>query len=87
MQAFEQSIYPELAEFGGIRRLIGVLDETSYEVGGMVMETPGGWRYNATLTNTGEAVLLQGTLGTLALTALMVERSMGTSASLAMAKR
>ena len=60
MQAFEQSIYPELAEFGGIRRLSGVLDETSYEVGGMVLQTPAGWHYSAVLTNTGEAILLQG---------------------------
>ena len=42
MQAFEQSIYPELAEFGGIRRLRGGLDETSYAVGGMVLPTPAG---------------------------------------------
>ena len=68
MQAFEQSIYPELAEFGGVRRLSGVLDEPSYEVGGMVMETPGGWRYNATLTNTGEAILLQGEVSAVATT-------------------
>lgn len=60
MQAFPQSIYPELANFGGIRKLSGTLDETSYEVGGMHVETPAGFAYNVTLTNTGEAILLQG---------------------------
>ncbi|MGN0038467.1 MAG: YceD family protein [Coriobacteriales bacterium] len=68
MQAFEQSIYPELAELGGVRRLSGVLDEPSYEVGGMVMETPAGWSYTATLTNTGEAILLQGEVSAVATT-------------------
>lgn len=62
MQAFPQSIYPELANFGGIRKLSGVLDETSYEVGGMVLETPEGFAYDVTLTNTGEAILLQGSV-------------------------
>ena len=60
MQAFPQSIYPELVNFGGIRKLSGALDEKSYEVGGMQVETPGGFEYEVTLTNTGEAILLQG---------------------------
>lgn len=64
MQAFPQSIYPELANFGGIRKLSGTLDELSYEVGGMHVETPGGFEYEATLTNTGEAILLQGSVRT-----------------------
>ena len=64
MQAFPQSIYPELASFGGVRKLSGTLDETSYEVGGMRIDTPGGFEYSVTLTNTGEAILLQGSVST-----------------------
>ncbi len=64
MQAFPQSIYPELAAFGGVRKLAGTLDELSYEVGGMRVETPGGFEYQVTLTNTGEAILLQGSVTT-----------------------
>lgn len=65
MQAFPQSIYPELVNFGGIRKLSGALDEKSYEVGGMQVETPGGFEYEVTLTNTGEAILLQGKVRTI----------------------
>lgn len=64
MQAFPQSIYPELTDLGGSRTLSGVLDEQSYEVGGMHIETPGGFEYRVTLTNTGEAILLRGTVST-----------------------
>lgn len=64
MQAFPQSIYPELVDLGGSRTLSGVLDERSYEVGGMHIETPGGFEYRVTLTNTGEAILLRGTVST-----------------------
>ena len=64
MQAFPQSIYPELVNLGGSRTLSGVLDEHSYEVGGMHIETPGGFEYRVTLTNTGEAILLRGTVST-----------------------
>lgn len=64
MQAFPQSIYPELVNLGGIRKLSGVLDEKSYEVGGMHVATPGGFAYEVTLTNTGEAILLQGSVST-----------------------
>ena len=64
MQEFPQSIYPELVNLGGSRKLSGVLNETSYEVGGMVLQTPGGFEYDITLTNTGEAILLQGSVST-----------------------
>lgn len=60
MQQLLQSIYPELAELGGSRTLTGVLDEPSYNVGGMELQTPAGISYDLTLSNTGEAILLRG---------------------------
>ena len=62
MRQFKQSIYPELCELGGFRALKGTLDETSYNVGGTVLDIDGGIDYDITLTNTSEAVLVQGTV-------------------------
>lgn len=62
MKEFKQSIYPELFELGAQRTLEGILDEESYAVGDIFIQTPSGISYNLTLTNTGEAILLQGTV-------------------------
>ena len=61
MKAFEVSIYPELDGLGSIRVLEGTWEEASYTVGGQEFSVPAGITYNIKLTNTGEAVLLEGT--------------------------
>ncbi len=68
MKNFEQSIYPELSELGAQRKLEGTLDEEFYEVGDMRLQTPAGVQYSITLTNTGDAILLQGEVRTQAKT-------------------
>lgn len=60
MHKLPQSVYPELCEFGATRVLQGTLDEASYAVGGLTLATPQGITYDLLLTNTGEAILLQG---------------------------
>lgn len=55
------SAYPELAEPASMRSLEGMLDVTSYDVGGMRLQTPQGICYDLQLTNTGEGILLAGT--------------------------
>lgn len=60
MNAFEVNIFPELDMLGGFRALEGTWDVTSYTVGGQEYAVPTGISYNIKLTNTGEAVLLEG---------------------------
>ena len=60
MKEFKQSIYPELVDLGASRNIEGVIEETSYNVGDMCLKTPAGISYNINLTNTGDAILLQG---------------------------
>ena len=60
MNTFEVSIYPELSALGGFRVLEGTLALASYEVGGQQFALDDGISYELKLTNTGEAVLLEG---------------------------
>ena len=54
--------YPQLAEVASRKTLDGVLDMAAYNVGGMELETPHGVSYHAELTNTGEGIVLAGTV-------------------------
>ena len=60
MQQLIVSIYPDLTEPASMRPLEGALDVSSYNVGGMKLDTPHGVRYDLQLTNTGEGILLSG---------------------------
>ena len=62
MKPFSISIFPELPVFGAVRVLSGTLDETDYIVGGAAFTLPEGIVYDLLLTNTGEAILLTGTV-------------------------
>ncbi len=64
MTPFSVSIYPELEETGGYVELSGVLDEPCYYRGDIKFDTPKGIAYNLQLSNTGEAILLTGTVST-----------------------
>lgn len=54
------SIQPDLVEPASTRSLDDTLEVTSYNVGGMQLETPEGIHYHLQLTNTGEGIVLSG---------------------------
>lgn len=62
MEPFLVSVHPELDEFGAMLPLVGVLDQTEYKLGEEVLSTPEGISYDLMLSNTGEGVLLSGTV-------------------------
>lgn len=62
MQELAVSIYPELSEPASTRALDGTLECESYSVGGMTLLTPRGVEYHLQLTNTGEGIVLSGTV-------------------------
>lgn len=68
MQQLVVSIHPDLVEPASTRFLEGTLDETSYRVGGMDLETPDGIQYQLQLTNTGEGIVLSGEASCTAIT-------------------
>lgn len=68
MQQSIVSIQPDLVEPASTRSLDGTLDVTSYNVGGMQLEVPGGIQYHLQLTNTGEGIVLSGEASCTAMT-------------------
>ena len=60
MQQLIISLSPDLIEPASIRHIEGTLDEASFHVGGLELETPGGIQYKLDLTNTGEGIVLSG---------------------------
>lgn len=68
MQQLVVSIHPDLVEPASTRFLEGTLDEISYRVGGMDLETPDGIQYQLQLTNTGEGIVLSGEASCTAIT-------------------
>ncbi len=68
MQQLVVSIHPDLVEPASTRFFEGTLDEASYRVGGMDLETPDGIQYQLQLTNTGEGIVLSGEASCAAIT-------------------
>ena len=68
MQQLVVSIHPDLIEPASTRFFEGRLDEASYRVGGMDLETPDGIQYQLQLTNTGEGIVLSGEASCAAIT-------------------
>lgn len=66
MQELVVSLYPELSEPASTRSFDGTLECESYAVGGMTLLTPQGVEYHLQLTNTGEGVVLSGTVSCIA---------------------
>lgn len=62
MEPFLVSVHPELDEFGATLPLVGVLAQTEYKLGEEVLSVPDGISYDLVLSNTGEGVLLSGTV-------------------------
>lgn len=55
-------VHPQLAEVASTKSLDATLDIEGYAVGGMELKTPQGVTYHAELTNTGEGIVLAGTV-------------------------
>lgn len=68
MQQLDVSIQPDLVEPASTRSLEGTLEVSSYNVGGIELETPKGISYQLQLTNTGEGIVLSGDASCLATT-------------------
>lgn len=64
MEPFVIELPDEVKQLSGMKELSGTLGETSYRSGAETFETPNGVDYALTLTNTGEGILLQGTVDT-----------------------
>lgn len=62
MEPFNVQVHPELDEQGAVLPLTGVLDIREYNYGKEVLGLPEGLSYDLLLTNTGEGVLLSGTV-------------------------
>lgn len=62
-------VYPQLAEVASVKSIDGTLAMDSYAVGGMQFETPHGVAYHVELTNTGEGIVLAGSVSCQATTA------------------
>ena len=62
MEQFRVELQPDLDQVAGTRVLEGTLETEGYRVGSEQYLTPNGVDYNVTLTNTGEGILLQGSV-------------------------
>lgn len=62
MEALYVEVHPELDEQGSCLPVAGVLELAEYNYGDEVLATPEGVRYDLTLTNTGEGVLVAGSV-------------------------
>ena len=62
MEPFPVSVRPKLDEFGAVLSLSGVLNLDGYHLGQEQLSTPDGVAYDVTLTNTGEGIVLAGTV-------------------------
>lgn len=62
MEPFPVSVHPVLDQLGDTLPLSGVLGQTEYKMGAETLLTPDGVRYDLLLSNTGEGVLLSGTV-------------------------
>lgn len=62
MKSLMVELDPQLEQPGGYSWLEGVFDETSYEVGGMTFHVADELRYDLTLSNTGDMIVLRGRL-------------------------
>ena len=68
MDEFVIAAYPQLAEPASVKSLDGRLAIDGYAVGDMALETPDGVAYQIQLTNTGEGIVLSGTVSCAAVT-------------------
>ena len=62
MDSLIQSINPDLIELASQRNISGVLKNAAYSLGGISFKPENGISYELTLTNTGEAILIQGNI-------------------------
>ena len=62
MKEFLVTVLPELSLLGSTRALSGKLDEASFAVGGQEYTLPEGIGYDVRFSNTGEALLLSGSV-------------------------